>query len=111
MGRIIASFHLFGTVPEDSERLIKLVMRGDSKSVNCLSTRVGTGSSAHVLDSADAVRLRILNEDSSHMSSLLEHIGDVQLDKAAYTDSRLIVFIVSPSTNYDIFHDKELSMS
>ena len=62
-------------------------MAGASRSVNCLSTRVGKGSNAHVLESADAMRLKIvstdtlLKEDISHMSSLLErefveNVGD-----------------------------------
>ena len=69
----MASFHSFGTVPVDKERLIMLVMVGASRSVHCLSRRVGMGSSAHVLEGADAIRSETVligtlsNDESSHI--------------------------------------------
>ena len=51
----MASFNSFGSVPVDNEKLIMLVTVGTSRSVHCLSRRVGMGSNAHVLDGANAI--------------------------------------------------------
>ena len=48
-------------------------MVGASRSVHCLSRRVGMGSSAHVLEGADAIRSETVligtlsNDESSHI--------------------------------------------
>ena len=55
VGRWHLSIHLVLFLV-DKERLIMLVMVGASRSVHCLSRRVGMGSSAHVLEGADAIR-------------------------------------------------------
>ena len=71
----MASFHSFGTVPVDKERLIMLVMVGASRSVHCLSRRVGMGSSAHVLEGADAIRSEtVLIGTLSKRRELVSHI-------------------------------------
>ena len=69
----MASFHSFGTIPVDNEKLIMLVTVGTSRSVHCLSRRVGMGSNAPVLDGANAISSETVsietlsNDESSHI--------------------------------------------
>ena len=78
VGRTMASFHSFGTVPVDNEKLIMyLVTVGTSSSVHCLSRWVGMGSNAHVLDGANAissetVSIETLSNDESSQSYTLD---------------------------------------
>ena len=67
----MASFHSFGTVPVDNEKLIMLVTVGTSRSVHCLSRRVGMGSNAHVLDGDKTILILILAKSQRYIEKKL----------------------------------------
>ena len=82
----MAFFHSFGTVPVDNEKLIMLATVGTSRSLHCLSRRVGMGSNAPVLDGASAISSETVsietlsNNESSHMlrteHNCVEEVGE-----------------------------------
>ena len=97
----MASFHSFGTVPVDNKKLIMLVTVGTSRSMHCLSRLVGMGSSAHVLDGANAISSETVsvetlsNDESSHILRT-EVVEDVVAGcPIQHCSSRLIFSIFS----------------